>query len=162
MADSKNIDPIDVHLGGFLHWHRRLRGLTQKQLADAVGVSFQQIQKYEKGKNRISATCLWNLSQALEIPVGYFYHDLAVGKSAQTLGEADILDRQETLDLIRAYDQLGERQRRRLLNLAKSLNGASDEINLPADAEPTFPPDRPEAKGNTPVARVVVNGPKPT
>jgi transcriptional regulator with XRE-family HTH domain len=117
---------IDLHLGKRLRRRRRLLGLTQQQLADAVGVRFQQIQKYECGANRISAARLWRLSEALEVPVGYFYDGLSLGEARDTLGEraegGEVLARKETLDLIRAYYQLGERPRRRLLDLAKSLN----------------------------------------
>lgn len=117
---------IDLHLGKRLRRRRRLLGLTQQQLADAVGVRFQQIQKYECGANRISAARLWRLSEALEVPVGYFYDGLTIGETRDTLGEraegGEVLARKETLDLIRAYYQLGERPRRRLLDLAKSLN----------------------------------------
>ena len=117
---------IDLHLGKRLRRRRRLLGLTQQQLADAVGVRFQQIQKYECGANRISAARLWRLSEALEVPVGYFYDGLTMGEARDILGErtegGEVLARKETLDLIRAYYQLGERPRRRLLDLAKSLN----------------------------------------
>jgi transcriptional regulator with XRE-family HTH domain len=118
---------IDLHLGKRLRRRRRLLGLTQQQLADAVGVRFQQIQKYECGANRISAARLWALSEALEVPVGYFYDGLADVAQRDAVAErqdgGEILARKETLDLIRAYYQLGERPRRRLLDLAKSLNG---------------------------------------
>ncbi len=118
---------IDLHLGKRLRRRRRLLGLTQQQLADAVGVRFQQIQKYECGANRISAARLWALSEALEVPVGYFYDGLADAAHRDSAAErqdgGEILARKETLDLIRAYYQLGERPRRRLLDLAKSLNG---------------------------------------
>ena len=118
---------IDLHLGKRLRRRRRLLGLTQQQLADAVGVRFQQIQKYECGANRISAARLWALSEALEVPVGYFYDGLADAAQRDAAAErqdgGEILARKETLDLIRAYYQLGERPRRRLLDLAKSLNG---------------------------------------
>ena len=118
---------IDLHLGKRLRRRRRLLGLTQQQLADAVGVRFQQIQKYECGANRISAARLWALSEALEVPVGYFYDGLADVSHRDATAErqdgGEILARKETLDLIRAYYQLGERPRRRLLDLAKSLNG---------------------------------------
>ena len=118
---------IDLHLGKRLRRRRRLLGLTQQQLADAVGVRFQQIQKYECGANRISAARLWRLAEALEVPVGYFYDGLsATGEPRDSFGEraegGEVLARKETLDLIRAYYQLGERPRRRLLDLAKSLN----------------------------------------
>jgi transcriptional regulator with XRE-family HTH domain len=118
---------IDVHLGKRLRRRRRLLGLTQQQLAGACGVRFQQIQKYECGANRISAARLWQLSEALEVPVGYFYDGLSNEDRAAHQAESDqggeMFARKETLDLIRAYYQLGERPRRRLLDLAKSLNG---------------------------------------
>ena len=119
---------IDLHLGKRLRRRRRLLGLTQQQLAGAVGVRFQQIQKYECGANRISAARLWALSEALEVPINYFYdgisdriHHEPVHERGEASGE--MLARKETLDLVRAYYQLGERPRRRLLDLAKSLNG---------------------------------------
>ena len=124
---------IDLHLGKRLRRRRRLLGLTQQQLAGSVGVRFQQIQKYECGANRISAARLWQLSEALEVPIGYFYDGLSEDRSQTTIAGNDRMDssgemfaRKETLDLIRAYYQLGERPRRRLLDLAKSLNGESD------------------------------------
>ncbi len=119
---------IDLHLGKRLRRRRRLLGLTQQQLAGAVGVRFQQIQKYECGANRISAARLWQLSEALEVPIGYFYDGLSDRPHAPELiaersdSNGEMLARKETLDLIRAYYQLGERPRRRLLDLAKSLN----------------------------------------
>ena len=119
---------IDLHLGKRLRRRRRLLGLTQQQLAGAVGVRFQQIQKYECGANRISAARLWQLSEALEVPIGYFYDGLSAAPIAEPAAErcdtgGEMMARKETLDLIRAYYQLGERPRRRLLDLAKSLNG---------------------------------------
>jgi len=124
---------IDVHLGKRLRRRRRLLGLTQQQLAGACGVRFQQIQKYECGANRISAARLWQLSEALEVPVGYFYDGLpsasrreADQASAEAEPGGEMLASKETLDLIKAYYQLGERPRRRLLDLAKSLNGDAE------------------------------------
>jgi len=120
---------IDLHLGKRLRRRRRLLGLTQQQLAGTVGVRFQQIQKYECGANRISAARLWQLSEALEVPVAYFYDGLAEVAQRDAANDRPPLDtaeppaRKETLDLIRAYYQLGERPRRRLLDLAKSLSG---------------------------------------
>ncbi len=120
---------IDTHLGKRLRRRRRLLGLTQQQLAGAVGVRFQQIQKYECGANRISAARLWQLSEALEVPVGYFYDglsNLAARETAPAHNDSEggeMFARKETIDLIRAYYLLGERPRRRVLDLAKSLNG---------------------------------------
>ena len=122
---------IDLHLGKRLRRRRRLLGLTQQQLAGVCGVRFQQIQKYECGANRISAARLWQLSEALEVPVAYFYDGLSDRQERmdEELPEGrhgEVLARKETLDLIRAYYQLGERPRRRLLDLAKSLHGEND------------------------------------
>jgi transcriptional regulator with XRE-family HTH domain len=121
---------IDLHLGRRLRRRRRLLGLTQQQLASVVGVRFQQIQKYECGANRISAARLWRIASALEVPVGYFYDGLAEGARREANGEAseggEVLARKETLDLVRAYYRLGERPRRRLLDLAKSLDTAPE------------------------------------
>src|SRR2546430_494289 len=72
---------IDLHLGKRLRRRRRLLGLTQQQLAGAVGVRFQQIQKYECGANRISAARLWQLAKALETPINYFYDGLSDDKT---------------------------------------------------------------------------------
>lgn len=126
-ADMAN--DIDLHLGKRLRRRRRLLGLTQQQLAVAIGIRFQQIQKYECGANRISAARIFELAAALEVPVGYFYEGLDEGEpaiAAVTVAEepraGEVLARKETMDLIRAYYQLGERPRRRLLDLAKSLN----------------------------------------
>lgn len=120
-------DAIDEHLGRRLRRRRRLLGLTQHQLASACGVRFQQIQKYECAANRMSAARLWQLAEVLEVPVSYFYEGLG-GPQRETRpreGEAqrEVFTRKETRDLIHAYYKLSERPRRRLLDLAKSLNG---------------------------------------
>ena len=126
---------IDLHLGKRLRRRRRLLGLTQQQLAVVVGVRFQQIQKYECGANRISAARLWRLAKALEVPIGYFYDGLSDGAEPSSSvgaeraeGGSEMFARKETLDLIQAYYQLGERPRRRLLDLAKSLNSDGDPV----------------------------------
>ncbi|HEY0948246.1 MAG TPA: helix-turn-helix transcriptional regulator [Candidatus Paceibacterota bacterium] len=117
---------IDLHLGRRVRRRRRLLGLTQQQLAAQVGIRFQQIQKYECGANRITAARLWQISEALETSVSYFYDGLAEAldraRSGEQGQEEPIYSRKETLDLIQAYYQLGERPRRRLLDLAKSLH----------------------------------------
>ena len=139
-------DDIDLHLGKRLRRRRRLLGLTQQQVAEGVGIRFQQIQKYECGANRISAARLWQLAQVLDVQVSYFYDGLAevpLRRERDGMGESRLLEsrsadvratepkpgevlvRKETQDLIRAYVQLGERPRRRLLDLARSLNTES-------------------------------------
>jgi transcriptional regulator with XRE-family HTH domain len=120
---------IDVHLGRRLRRRRRLLGLTQQQLAAVCGVRFQQIQKYECAANRMSAARLWQLAEVLEVPVSYFYEGLSKAQREQVLaieGGGEMFARKETRDLIQAYYQLGERPRRRLLDLAKSLNGEAE------------------------------------
>jgi transcriptional regulator with XRE-family HTH domain len=120
---------IDLLLGRRLRGRRRLVGLTQHQLAVAVGVRFQQIQKYESGMNRISAARLWHFCQALDVPASYFFDGLpsVVGEGRKSAdGEVDLMDRPESIDLIRVFYKLDERPRRRLLDLAKSLGGPVD------------------------------------
>ena len=115
---------IDFHIGKRLRRRRRLLGLTQQQLAESVGIRFQQIQKYECGANRVSASRLFELAQSLDVPAQYFYDGLAVNDEATEDPDAmspDVLSQKETMDLVRAYYKLGERPRKRLLELAKSL-----------------------------------------
>jgi len=124
---------IDLHLGRRLRRRRRLLGLTQQQVGDRVGIRFQQIQKYECGANRISAARLWELAEALQTPVSYFYDGAGEGPDgglslpAESLeaGLSGALKGPETLDLIRTYSRLGEHPRRRLLDLARSLAEAA-------------------------------------
>jgi transcriptional regulator with XRE-family HTH domain len=121
---------IDLHLGRRLRRRRRLLGLTQQQLAVQVGIRFQQIQKYECGANRISAARLWQLAEALETPISYFYDGLTEAlekKDSPGPQGGEMFSRKETLDLIQAYYQLGERPRRRLLDLAKSLHSDGEQ-----------------------------------
>jgi transcriptional regulator with XRE-family HTH domain len=122
-------DEIDIHLGRRLRRRRRLLGLTQQELAEACGVRFQQIQKYECAANRMSAARLYQLSQVLEVPVSYFYEGLNETRDpARSGGDGgEMFAQKETRDLIQAYYQLGERPRRRLLDLAKSLHGGEAE-----------------------------------
>ncbi|HVN01974.1 MAG TPA: helix-turn-helix transcriptional regulator [Caulobacteraceae bacterium] len=108
-------DEIDFHLGKRMRRRRRLLGLTQQQLADACGVRFQQIQKYECGANRVSAARLWRIASALEVTMNYFFEGLN-GDATGTVAARD-----ESLDLMRTYHALGERPRRRLLDLARDL-----------------------------------------
>jgi len=116
---------IDLYVGKRLRRRRRLLGLTQQQLAESVGIRFQQIQKYECGANRISASRLFELSEALHVPVQYFYDGLAEEAQGPITNpdlNPDVMSQKETIDLIRAYYRLSEGPRRRLLDLAKSLN----------------------------------------
>src|SRR5262245_13303605 len=91
-------DEIDMHLGRRLRKRRRLLGLTQQQLAEACGVRFQQIQKYECGANRMSAARLWLLAEALQAPVSYFFEGLSggMGEGGGPEGRGEVLARKET------------------------------------------------------------------
>jgi transcriptional regulator with XRE-family HTH domain len=114
---------IDLHIGRRLRARRRLLGLTQPQLAEAVGVRFQQIQKYECGEDRISASRLWGLSAALKTQVDYFYDGLArTQRPTALIGDA-LDDPQEAMSLASSYEKLSEQPRKILLGLAKSLSG---------------------------------------
>ena len=119
-------NPVDLHIGQRVRHRRWLLGMTQQQLAQSVGIRFQQIQKYESGANRVSASRLWDLAQALDIPVSFFFEGLANGAGKPDLNgenvEAGVLQNKETMDLIRAYYGLDEGPRRRLLDLAKALS----------------------------------------
>lgn len=117
---------VDHHVGHRLRRRRRLMGFTQQSLAESVGVRFQQIQKYECGANRISAARLFELAEALNVPVQYFYDGLSERDQvdAEELPEfmaPDIMSKKETMDLVRAYYSIGEGPRKHLLDLAKSL-----------------------------------------
>ena len=102
-----------------------MMGMTQKQLGDEVSIRFQQIQKYETGTNRISASRLWEIAAALEVSIGFFFEGIE-GQRVD-LGDApgDILTDKEALDLIRAYYKMPEMQRRRLFDLALVLSKAA-------------------------------------
>lgn len=131
--------PIDLYVGKRLRQRRRLLGLTQQKLADAVGIRFQQIQKYESGANRISASRLWTLADALSVSVSYFFEGVesiingaGIGHGANgvnglhSAAPADIFQNKETIDLVRAFYNLGDEPRRRLLDLAKAMSGGEN------------------------------------
>jgi transcriptional regulator with XRE-family HTH domain len=119
---------IDLHIGRRLRARRRLLGLSQPELATAVGVKFQQIQKYECGEDRISASRLWLLCSALNAPVDYFYEGLGQQSekrpfAAETPDESDA--QVDARELAHSYERLAEQSRRSLLELARSLGGKS-------------------------------------
>ncbi len=127
--------PVDIHVGQRLRHRRWLVGKTQQQLAVAIGIKFQQIQKYESGANRISASRLWDISQALNIPISYFFEGIELdteetGSDDSLADKApgpDVLYDKETLGLVRAYYALEPLPRRRFLELAKSLAQTDDD-----------------------------------
>ncbi len=119
--------PVDVHVGKRIRHRRWLAGMTQQQLAESVGIKFQQIQKYETGANRVSASRLWDIADALDVDVSFFFEGLSqdgdTAAQAQIGGApADILGDKEALELIRSYYSIPENQRRRLFDLARVLS----------------------------------------
>jgi transcriptional regulator with XRE-family HTH domain len=132
-------NPIDIHVGARVRLLRNLLGIRQTDLGKALGVTFQQVQKYEKGTNRISASRLFNLSRVLGEPISYFFEDLspaaAGGGRRWTRGlseapaavlEPDSLSKPETVELIRAYYRVTDpKLRKRVLDLLKVLGKAS-------------------------------------
>jgi len=100
--------------------------MTQQQLAEKVGIKFQQIQKYETGANRVSASRLWDISDSLEVPISFFFEGLE-GAAAEVSGPADampvdLMGDKEALDLVRSYYAIPENQRKRLFELARVLS----------------------------------------
>jgi transcriptional regulator with XRE-family HTH domain len=119
--------PVDVHVGKRIRHRRWLVGMTQQQLAQSVGIKFQQIQKYETGMNRVSASRLWDIAASLTVPVSFFFDGLNGEEAlAEPMSSADvphdILKDKEALDLIRSYYAIPETQRRRLFELARVLS----------------------------------------
>ena len=100
-------------------------GMTQQQLADKVGIKFQQIQKYETGMNRISASRLWDIAEALSVPISFFFEGLDSRAPRVVEVAGDILADKEALLLVRSYYAIPEAQRRRLFELAKVLSDAA-------------------------------------
>ena len=118
--------PVDVHVGKRIRHRRWMTGVTQQQLAQSVGIKFQQIQKYETGMNRVSASRLWDIAVALNVPVSFFFEGVSEDRPSHAAGMSeDYLADKETLELVRSYYAIPENQRRRLFELARVLSDAS-------------------------------------
>jgi transcriptional regulator with XRE-family HTH domain len=141
MSDKPN--PIDVHVGRRLRLRRTLLGMSQERLAQLLGLTFQQIQKYERGVNRIGSSRLYELGQILDVPISFFCDDMAEGDHAPDVlapglaedasdfafdGTRDLqLDKRETLEFVRAYNRIIDPAvRKRLFELAKALANLYD------------------------------------
>lgn len=117
--------PVDVHVGKRIRHRRWLVGMTQQQLAESVGIKFQQIQKYETGANRVSASRLWDIAGSMDVDVSFFFEGIEAQPpqaDAPGAGPADLLGDKEALDLVRSYYAIPENQRRRLFDLARVLS----------------------------------------
>ncbi|WP_299406465.1 helix-turn-helix transcriptional regulator [uncultured Roseobacter sp.] len=116
---------VDVHVGKRIRQRRWLVGMTQQKLAECVGIKFQQIQKYETGANRVSASRLWDIADALEVDVAFFFEGLKSETDVEAASEsipADMMGDKEAMDLVRSYYAIPENQRRRLFELARVLS----------------------------------------
>jgi transcriptional regulator with XRE-family HTH domain len=120
-------DPVDVHVGRRLRLRRASLGMSQDRLGEAIGLTFQQIQKYERGINRIAAGRLYEIGHVLGVPVAFFFEEMPAsgGIGARSpLREAVALAKPEVVELAQAFDHIGdERVRRRLLDLVKAISG---------------------------------------
>ncbi len=102
---SAHPDPVDIHVGGRIRLRRTLLGFSQEKLANALGITFQQVQKYENGTNRVGASRLFHIAKVLKVPVSFFYEGLEQSSEEQSedLGAANMLNKKETVDLVRVY-----------------------------------------------------------
>ncbi len=130
--------PVDVHVGARVKQRRKLLGMTQTGLGDALGLTFQQIQKYERGSNRISASRLCDLARVLDVPIDYFFEDVPAeiaaispapkgrGKAKKLTGyEPDLMVKLETLKLVRAYYKIEDEDvRKGVYQLTKAMGAA--------------------------------------
>ena len=127
LSPSKKGKPhdVDIHVGGRVRLRRSALGLSQDQLGEAIGLSFQQVQKYERGANRIGASRLYEMSKVLQTPISYFFEnfgDLGVAEDGDSTYQADPVIKREALELMRAYHQiLDSKQRKKILKLVQAL-----------------------------------------
>ena len=132
--------PVDVHVGSRLRSRRTMLGMSQEKIGTAIELTFQQVQKYERGTNRISASRLYQLGKVLDVPVSYFFDDMppeiaqtdgrrpfGFSESEAAVYEVDTLAKRETLELVRAYYRIkNEKVRKRVYQLAKTLAKADE------------------------------------
>lgn len=137
-------NPIDIHVGERVRLRRTLLGMSQEKLGAAIGLTFQQIQKYERGLNRIGSSRLWSISQVLNVPVSFFFEDMdenIIGDSAQISGlsedkkslvEIDPMNRKQTLELVRAFYRISD---------PKAANLILELVKVMADAPESWSPN---------------------
>jgi transcriptional regulator with XRE-family HTH domain len=149
MATTPN--PVDVHVGRRLRLRRTLLGMSQERLGELLGLTFQQVQKYERGVNRIGSSRLYELGQILDVPVSFFFDDMPAAAGGGAEGRPPLaglaeegaafeheaaepgFDKRETLELVRAYYRIGDPAiRKRLFDLTKALANLDDSSDKPA------------------------------
>ena len=131
-----NNNAVDVHVGRRVRLRRTLLGMSQEQLGEALNITFQQVQKYERGSNRISSSRLWDIAQILDVPVSFFFDDMSDDTDAQSprkmrTGNGDMdfaeqatdpMARRESLELVRAYYKITQPQvRKRITEMVKAV-----------------------------------------
>lgn len=121
--------PIDAHVGQRIRHRRWMVGMTQQQLGEAVGIKFQQIQKYETGTNRVSASRLWDIARVLDVAISFFFEGMSAELADEHAGRTDTAETQgdmvsdrEAAELVRSYYAIPANQRRRLFDLARVLS----------------------------------------
>jgi len=134
-------NPIDAHVGSRIRLRRTLLGMSQEKLGEAINLTFQQVQKYERGANRVSASKLWILSTILDVPVSFFFDDMPEeaatarvyddeGGEAERVApayEPDPMAKRETLEMVRAYYRITDPNvRKKAFELVKALGAALD------------------------------------
>ncbi len=130
MASKKSPNPIDIHVGSRVRLRRMMLGMSQEKLGEALGITFQQIQKYEKGTNRVGASRLQHIATVLKVPVSFFFED-APGTPDEAAGLAespshsyvvDFLSSTEGLSLNKSFVRIKDaRVRRRIVDLVQTL-----------------------------------------
>lgn len=133
---SRRPNPIDIHVGGRVRFRRMLLGMSQEKLGERLGLTFQQVQKYEKGINRIGASRLFDLSQVLGVPVQFFYDEAPGGYEQPSMSQPGFADRQsesyiveflnsrDGLELNKAFVRIADvKVRRSIVDLVRSLAG---------------------------------------
>lgn len=116
---------VDIHVGRRLRQARWMNSLTQVELAERVGVRFQQLQKYETGANRVSASRMWELATVLELPIAYFFEGLEGAEADAAEPRVPTHFDKEAIAMVRSYYAIPEVQRRRLFDLARVLSAAA-------------------------------------
>jgi transcriptional regulator with XRE-family HTH domain len=121
-------NPIDIHVGARIRMRRKLLGISQEKLAEQLGLTFQQVQKYERGANRVSASKLFEIARSLQSSVSYFFEGLNVAAGAEGFAEGDnsfvhdLVMTPEGLELAALFPRIKrQRVRRRVLDLVKAL-----------------------------------------
>lgn len=119
-------DPVDIHVGARVKLRRTLVGLSQMELGAAINITFQQVQKYERGSNRISASMLHRIAGALDVPVSFFFDAMTDGMKLPPPLCDDPLTRTDSVELLRYYHRIPKALRRQVLDLVKAMGREGD------------------------------------